>query len=52
MHLRYFLNSEGKRVYTMKNVLTDGSYTLNAHPGNHLFYDEGINFAFSTIFTR
>ena len=33
MHLRYYLNPEGKRVYTMKNVLEDGSYTLNAHPG-------------------
>jgi H/ACA ribonucleoprotein complex subunit 3 len=33
MHLRYFLNEEGKRVYTLKNVLDDGAYTFNAHPG-------------------
>ena len=33
MHLRYYLNSEGKRVYTLKTVLEDGSYTLSAHPG-------------------
>lgn len=33
MHLRYYLNEEGKRVYTLKNVLDDGAYTFNAHPG-------------------
>lgn len=32
MHLRYYLDGNGKRVYTMKLVLEDGSYTLNAHP--------------------
>ena len=32
MYLRYYLNESGKRVYTMKVVLDDGSYTLNAHP--------------------
>lgn len=35
MHLRYYLNDEGKRVYTLKNTLEDGSYTFNAHPGNY-----------------
>ncbi len=33
MHLRYYMNKEGKRVYTLKTILSDGSYTLNAHPG-------------------
>lgn len=33
MHLRYHVNEEGKRVYTLKNELDDGSYTFNAHPG-------------------
>jgi len=33
MHLRYYLDKDGKRVYTLKNILEDGSYTLNAHPG-------------------
>jgi hypothetical protein len=33
MHLRYYLNEEGKRVYTLKTVLEDGQYTFNAHPG-------------------
>lgn len=32
MHLRYYLDQEGKRVYTLKNTLEDGSFTLNAHP--------------------
>ena len=32
MYLRYYLDEEGKRVYTLKTVLEDGSYTLNAHP--------------------
>ena len=32
MYLRYYLDENGKRVYTMKVVLEDGSYTLNAHP--------------------
>lgn len=33
MHLRYYLNEQGKRVYTLKMVLENGEYTLNAHPG-------------------
>lgn len=32
MYLRYYLDESGKRVYTLKVVLDDGSYTLNAHP--------------------
>ena len=32
MYLRYYLNEEGKRVYTLNNQLSDGSYTYNAHP--------------------
>lgn len=32
MYLRFYLDDNGKRVYTMKVVLDDGSYTLNAHP--------------------
>lgn len=35
MHLRYFLDKDGKRVYTLKTVLEDGAYTLNAHPGKN-----------------
>lgn len=35
MYLRYYLDENGKRVYTMKVVLEDGSYTLNAHPGTY-----------------
>jgi H/ACA ribonucleoprotein complex subunit 3 len=33
MHLRYFLDEQGNRVYTLKTILENGSYTLNAHPG-------------------
>ena len=32
MYLRYYIDEKGRRVYTMKVVLEDGSYTLNAHP--------------------
>ncbi len=34
MHLRYYINEKGERVYTLKTVLDDGSYTFNAHPGS------------------
>jgi hypothetical protein len=37
MHLRYYLNEEGKRVYTLKTVLENGDYTFNAHPGIFFF---------------
>lgn len=33
MHLRYYQDENGKRVYTLKNTLENGDYTLNAHPG-------------------
>jgi hypothetical protein len=37
MHLRYYLDANGKRIYTLQLTLPDGSYTLNAHPGtSHL----------------
>lgn len=39
MHLRYYLDKDGKRVYTMKTVLEDGRYTLNAHPGLINFFN-------------
>lgn len=32
MYLRYYLDENGKRVYTLKVVLDDGSYIFNAHP--------------------
>lgn len=32
MYLRYYLDEKGNRIYTLKVVLDDGSYTLNAHP--------------------
>lgn len=35
MHLRYYLNEEGKRVYTLQNTLENGEYTFNAHPGRN-----------------
>ena len=37
MHLRFFLNEEGKRVYTLKTMLENGDYTFNAHPGTKSF---------------
>lgn len=32
MYLRYYLDDNGKRVYTLRVTKDDGSYTLNAHP--------------------
>ena len=32
MHLRYYLDENGKRVYTLKMETASGNYTLNAHP--------------------
>jgi H/ACA ribonucleoprotein complex subunit 3 len=34
MFLRYYLNDQGKRVYTLKMKTDEGVYTKNAHPGN------------------
>lgn len=32
MHLRYYLDEKGNRVYTLKNQKENGEATLNAHP--------------------
>jgi len=32
MYLMYYLDSEGKRVYTLSKVDLNGSPTLSAHP--------------------
>lgn len=34
MHLRYYTDEKGQRVYTLKMKLDNGQYTHNAHPGN------------------
>ena len=33
MHLMYFVASEGKKHYTLKNHTEDGVATKSAHPG-------------------
>lgn len=33
MHLMYYLDASGKRVYTLKKTAPDGSPTHSAHPG-------------------
>ena len=38
MHLRFYIGTDGKRVYTLKNVLDNGSFTLNAHPGLNILF--------------
>ncbi|KAG7191313.1 snoRNP complex protein [Scheffersomyces spartinae] len=32
MHLMYTLDTEGKRVYTLKKLTDDGEITKSAHP--------------------
>ena len=32
MYLRYYLNEEGERVYTIQMESPEGEFTLNAHP--------------------
>jgi hypothetical protein len=33
MHLYYYMNDEGKRVYTLKKKDPEGKPTCSAHPG-------------------
>ena len=35
MFLRYYLDENGNRVYTLKMRTEEGVYTHNAHPGKH-----------------
>ena len=35
MYLRYFLDDNGKRVYTFKYHDQDDKPTISAHPGKH-----------------
>jgi len=38
MHLRFTLDTDGKRIYTLKqNIEESNEFTLNAHPGNFSF---------------
>lgn len=32
MHLQFFLDADGKRVYTLKKVDPEGNATMSAHP--------------------
>jgi H/ACA ribonucleoprotein complex subunit 3 len=32
MHLNFYLDSDGKRVYTLKKTSPDGNNTVTAHP--------------------
>ena len=34
MHLMYYLNDKGERVYTLKKVDVNNKPTFSAHPGN------------------
>ena len=46
MHLRYHIDENGKRIYTLKMETETGQYTLNAHPArfspDDKFSDERI----------
>jgi hypothetical protein len=33
MHLMYYMDAEGKRVYTLKKATPEGEATKSAHPG-------------------
>ncbi|KAJ9065211.1 snoRNP complex protein [Entomophthora muscae] len=37
MHLMYYLDKQGKRVYTLKKVTPTGEPTFSAHPGKSFF---------------
>ena len=37
MHLYYYLDAAGKRVYTLKKTAPDGKATKSAHPGTNAF---------------
>ena len=38
MHLRYYTDENGKRVYTLKSSTEDNLPTFNAHPGIWYLY--------------
>lgn len=49
MYLRYYLDDQGKRVYTFKFHDPAENPTLSAHPGKCPFE---VNHACSSLFTR
>ena len=49
MYLMYYLNDEGKRVYTLKKVAPDGKPTHSAHPAR---YGRRFFFFFFFFFSR
>ena len=57
MHLYYYLNEEGKRVYTLKKKDPEGKPTCSAHPGTFrrftffCAFSWNSSFFYSTIFT-
>jgi rRNA maturation protein Nop10 len=34
----YFLDKDGKRVYTLKKASPDGLATVSAHPGTYIIF--------------
>lgn len=41
MHLMYYMNAAGKRVYTLKKETPNGEITYSAHPGKRVGKREG-----------
>ncbi|KAJ1962136.1 snoRNP complex protein [Dispira parvispora] len=40
MHLMYYLNEQGKRVYTLQKVAPNGAPTQSAHPARFSPHDQ------------
>ena len=52
MHLMYYLNDEGKRVYTLKKETPAGEITYSAHPGTFVRFSRFVCFRFVVIVSR
>ena len=51
MHLMYYMNEKGDRIYTMKKLDPDNKPTFSAHPGmpqNYYNRNCGLFFSFTT----
>ena len=40
MHLMYYMNAAGRRVYTLKKEAPNGEITYSAHPGKRMEGEE------------
>ena len=47
MYLKFYMNEEGKRVYTLKGLTPDGKPTQSAHPAR---FSPGENYVLQLVY--